>query len=214
MADTLLQPITIEENVDDIGVRRHEWTAEEVYRAMAAGVFDGQPADWLKMELIEGELIEKMPQNRPHSVALSLAQEALTNAFQPGHYVAQQSPLHIDNKSEPEPDVMVVVGRPRDYKSQPTSKEVRLVLEISDTTLKQDRGRKARLYARAGITDYWILILKNHTLEVRREPAPSPENARLYEYRNLQVLYPSDSIAPLHAAETTIRVADLLPDVE
>jgi hypothetical protein len=66
---------------EDTGIRKHLWTRDEVYRAMSAGVFDGQPTDWLKMELIEGELIEKTPQNRPHSIALAKGQRVLARAF-------------------------------------------------------------------------------------------------------------------------------------
>jgi Uma2 family endonuclease len=197
---------------EDAGVRKHEWTAEEVYRAMAAGVFGGRPVDWLKMELIEGDLIEKMPQNRPHSAALSIAASALAPLFGARHYIAQQVPLHVDHKSEPEPDIMVVAGSPRDYRSHPTGRDTRLVLEISDTTLRQDRHTKSRLYARAGVDDYWILILKTRLLEVRRNPAPAPENDERWEYQTIQVFGEHDSVAPLHAPDGLLLVRDLLPD--
>jgi Uma2 family endonuclease len=210
MADTLIPMIF----PDDPGFRKHLWTADEVYRAMAAGVFGGEPTDWLKMELIEGELIEKMPQNRPHSAAIALAQTALTAAFGSGYYIASQVPLHIDEHNEPEPDVMIVVGSPRDYRQHPTGNDVRLVLEISDTTLRQDRHTKSRLYALAGVTDYWILILRTRTLEVRRNPAPSPENADRPEYLSVQTYQETESVSPLHAPDAVIIVADLLPDSE
>lgn len=208
MADVLI-PRTSSEHPE---FRKHLWTAEEVYRAMAAGVFGGKPADWIKTELIEGELIEKLPQDRPHSAAISLAQTALTAVFGAGHYVASQVPLHVDEHSEPEPDVMIVVGSPRDYRQHPTGSDTRLVLEISDTTLRQDRHTKSRLYALAGVTDYWILILRTRTLEVRRNPAPSPENADHLEYQSVQTYQETESVSPLHAPDAIIAVADLLPD--
>jgi Uma2 family endonuclease len=89
---------------------------------MAAGVFGARPVDRLKMELIEGELIEKMPQNRPHSAALAIAASVLASTFGMGHYMAQQVPLHIDTKSEPEPDVMVVSGSPETTRVVPMAK--------------------------------------------------------------------------------------------
>src|SRR5579859_3771416 len=128
--------LTSEISADDVGVRKHRWTRDEVYRAMAAGVFDGQPTDWLKMELIEGELIEKMPQNRPHSIALAKGQRALSHAFAADCYIAVQAPLQVDAESEPDA-----------YADHPTGKDVRLVLEVSDTTPPHDRQIKTRLYA-------------------------------------------------------------------
>ena len=168
---------------------------------MAAGVFDGQPTDWLKMELIEGELIEKMPQNRPHSIALAKGQRALSHAFAADCYIAVQAPLQVDAESEPDA-----------YADHPTGKDVRLVLEVSDTTPPHDRQIKTRLYARAGVPEYWILILKSRTLEVRRNPLPSPEDEQRWEYQTVQVLREDDSLMPLYAPDAAIRVADLLPD--
>lgn len=66
-------------------------------------------------------------------------------------------PLVVGDDSEPEPDLAIVPGTPRDYPDHPTS--ALLVVEVSDTTLALDRGQKRRLYAAAGITDYWVLNL-------------------------------------------------------
>jgi Uma2 family endonuclease len=138
----------------------------------------------------------------------------LGSTFGAGCYVAQQVPLHVDAKSEPEPDIMVVSGSPRDYKSHPGGKDTRLVLEISDTTLRQDRHTKSRLYARAGVPEYWILILKTRVLEVRRDPAPPPENEQRSEYPSVQVFREEKALTPMNAPGSVIRVADLLPDAD
>src|SRR5438105_3238018 len=106
---------------------------------------------------------------------------------------------------------MVVIGSPRDYKSHPTGKDVRLVVERSDMTLRQDRHTKARLYARGGVVEYWILILKTRVLEVRREPSPSPEDERRWEYRSVQVYQESESVTTLYDRNRSMLVTDLLP---
>jgi hypothetical protein len=197
---------------DDPGFRKHLWTAE-VYRAMAAGVFGGEPTDWLKMELIEGELVEKIPLSPPHCVALVLARTALMTAFPDGHYIGSQFPLHLDDYNEPEPDVMVIVGGVDDYKTHPTGTNARLVMEIADTTLRLDRAIKSRLYAYGGVTDYWILILRNRTLEVRRDPGIIDPATGEYGYRFLTTYSEADWVSPLHASQVSVAVADLLPDV-
>ena len=109
----------------------------------------------------------------------------------------------MDDYSEPEPDVAVVTGAARDYRdAHPTT--ALLIVEVADSSLDFDRGRKLALYARNGIEDYWILDVQAESLEVHREP-------RGDHYRQRQVLGTGDRIAPLHAANTPISVADLLP---
>jgi Uma2 family endonuclease len=70
---------------------------------------------------------------------------------------------------EPEPDVAVVDGAPRDYRDR-HPQAARLIVEVSDTTLAYDRGRKRAAYARAGIAEYWVLDLAGGALEVCGEP--------------------------------------------
>jgi Uma2 family endonuclease len=68
--------------------------------------------------------------------------------------------------------VVVVPGTPDDYADRhPVPDDVRLLVEVSDTTLGYDRNRKAAIYAEAGIADYWILNLPQRRLEVRRDPS-------------------------------------------
>lgn len=107
--------------------------------------------------------------------------------------------------SEPEPDVLVTPGTPDDYSAgPPTAAESLLVVEVSDSSLRQDHGRKAETYAKAGVADYWIVNLKSRTLEVRRQP----END---EYVSLDVYTENEPVAPLAAPQANVRVADLLP---
>ena len=195
--------------------RKHLWTRDEVYRAMAAGVFGGEPTDRLKMELLEGKLYEIMPQNPPHTEAIENSVEILREVFGTGYYIREEKPIRVNEATEPEPDVAVVIGKRHDYNGiHPQAKSLHLLLEVSDTTLRIDKGKKARIYANANIPDYWILILKTRTLEIRRDPAPSQKNVRLWEYRDIKVYQETDSVTPLHAPDAIIKVADLLPAIK
>ncbi len=212
-----MSTLTLERNFSDedaqepdTGLRKHLWTVTEVYRAMELGLF-GAPTDRLNMELIEGELIEKMPQGRSHGIAVLEIPPLLMQAFGAGHHVSTQLPLNINQITNPEPDLMVVVGKPRDYKTHPTADKVKLVVEVSDTTLRQDRITKVRLYAQAGITEYWVLMLKSRRLEVRRDPILLDSRTGEFGYQSLTVHTESDVVSPLHAPKATIAVADLLP---
>ncbi len=199
-----------EDDPEDTGIRKHRWTRDEVYRAMAAGVFDGTPTDWLKMELIEGELIEKMPQNRSHSVALAKGQRILGRIFADSYYIAVQTPLHVNSANDPEPDLMVVRGDPDAYLDHPTGGDVVLVMEISDTTLRQDRMVKPAIYAYAHVQEYWVLMLNSRALEVRRDAQRVPGTDD-WAYQSVEVLKETATIMPLSAPNATILVADLLP---
>jgi len=206
MMTTQTVPPIAEENVDT-GVRRHLWTSAEVARALELGLFP--PTQ--HMELIAGELIEQRTQNHPHGISLSKSQRALQAAFGEAFYVSVQTPLQVDEENEPEPDLMVVAGSPDDYEDHPTAAAVALAMEVSDTTVRYDQTTKANLYARAGVAEYWILILKTRTLEVRRDPIALSETPTDYGYRSLTIYRETDSVTPLNAGDAVISVSSLLP---
>lgn len=182
------------------------WTREEYLKMAEAGVF----APGERVELIEGEIIKMTPQKGPHMTGVTLVSEELRRAFGKGCVVRVQGPIALGPLSEPEPDVAVVRGSPRDYRdAHPTA--ALLVVEVSDTTLVLDRQQKAGLYARAGIPEYWILNLLERVLEVYRDPAPIPDHPLGYGYRSSERLDASASVVPLGVSATAIAVADLLP---
>jgi Uma2 family endonuclease len=182
----------------------YRWTREEFYELADLGCFQDR-----RVELIEGEIIDMPVPGNPHCISTECVAEALRNAFGKSHWVRVQMPLNLSPYSDAEPDAAVVPGTPRDYTDHPTT--ALLVVEVSDTTLSFDRGRKASLYARAGISDYWIVSLVNHQVEIRRQPAPASNREYGYGYADLTILSPGDHVAPLALPQAQIAVADLLP---
>ena len=182
------------------------WTREEYVRMSDAGVFgDGE-----RVELIEGEIYTMVPQKSPHFAAIGLAEAACQACFGAGYWVRVQGPIDIGARSMPEPDIAVVRGSPRDYRDQhPTA--ALLVTEISETTLHYDRTRKASMYARFGLQDYWIVNLIDTVLEVRRQPCENPLAAFGWDFATTVVYAPGQSVAPLASAGAMISVDDLLP---
>jgi len=163
-----------------------------------------------RIELIDGLLIVREPQSAPHLVALQLAQRALQRAFGDGWNVRPAGPVALDEDSEPEPDLAVVPGDPRDYVGGHPARPP-LVVEVSLTRLAFDREYKASLYARAAIVDYWIVNLVDRVVEVRRRPITSDAAPYGWTYEAMTMLGPGASITPLAAPFASIRVADLLP---
>jgi Uma2 family endonuclease len=130
------------------------------------------------VELLEGCLVTKMAKNPAHRLATRLVRTALESAVPEGWFVEAQEPITLET-SEPEPDVFVARGEPRDYAHRhPGPEEIALVVEVADTTLERDRRLKGRIYARAGIAEYWILNLSDRRLERYLEPVASAEGWR------------------------------------
>ncbi|HEU5188200.1 MAG TPA: Uma2 family endonuclease [Methylomirabilota bacterium] len=159
------------------------------------------------IELLDGHLLVKEPQHSPHRTAVLLTAKALERAFGDGWFVQTQSPIILDDRSEPEPDVCVVRGAPRDY-ARAHPMHPALVVEVAQSALRIARGRKAAAYARAGIDEYWILNLEDRVLEVRRAPAPMEAEWR---YATVAVLGADAMVTPLAAPAASLRVGDLLP---
>lgn len=182
----------------------HLWTRDEYDQMVAIGLFDGK-----NVELIEGEVIDMSPMGSGHATAVALTAYSLIDAFGESYYVRWQLPFNASDISEPEPDVAVVVGTVRDYTHAHPSSAV-LIVEVSDSTLAYDRKQKTSLYAKAGVTDYWIINLIDHQLEVYRNPVPDSEQLYGFGYASKTVLRAGDVVIPLHK-KVKIAVEQLLP---
>lgn len=123
------------------------WTRDEYHRLAEIGILGGDE----RVELLEGEIVEKVTNNPPHATALGKTGDILRTIFLTGYIIRDQIPLGASAHSEPEPDVMVVPGTRDDYADHhPTPSNAVLVVEVADSSLRTDRGRKAKIYAAAG----------------------------------------------------------------
>ena len=140
-----------------------------------AGVLPEEP----RHELLEGWITPKMTRNPPHEVAIAIANPLLMRLFGGAWHVRVQSAITTID-SQPEPDLAVARGQARDFlERHPGPGEVPLVIEVSDSSLARDRGLKARIYARAGIPNYWIINLVDRVIEVHTEPTDQATYARI-----------------------------------
>ena len=178
----------------------YHWTVDAYYRAYDAGVFEHPE----RLELIQGRIIENMSQGPRHSTLASVIADMLSDAMRPGFAIRQEKPIRIDFDGEPIPDVTALRGRQADYgERQPTPEDAALVVEVSDTTVAYDLGGKALLYAQAGITDYWV-VLVNESVIVRHR-TPTPEG-----YQDVTRLAGADTLSPLASPEAVWTVGALL----
>ena len=182
------------------------WKRIEYERLVEMGVFDSDE----RLELLDGLLVVREPQGVPHAAAIRLVLAALRRAFGEGWMIEAQFPVALDDDSEPEPDVFVVPGGPRDYRHAHPSHPV-LIVEVAESSLRKDRAHKASLYARAGLIDFWIVNLVDRVLEVHRDPQPSPAALYGWSYRTVTVLRAPETVAPLAAPAAHVAVSELLP---
>ena len=185
-------------------IRTRRWTRREYGRLIDLGILHEDEG----VELLEGRLVVAEPQNTPHARAIELASGSLRSAFGVGWRVRVQLPLALGRASEPEPDVAIVRGHPRDPQDDhPATAD--LVVEIADASLRLDRRVKARVYARAAISDYWIVNLVDRRVEVYRDPVGVGRRAA--RYRSVSVVPADERVVPLAEPFVSLAVADLLP---
>jgi Uma2 family endonuclease len=178
---------------------RRQFTHEDVLRMLEAGILsEDEP-----LELIDGELIIMSPQGPRHRMLVVAIHQLLERTYGPGHHVQDHSPILASHNSMPEPDVAVIRGEVRQFTQHlPAGSDVVLAVEISDTTLAQDRA-KASVYARADIPEYWIVNLQDRQLERYSHPVDGV-------YGRTLVLKQQESVSPPGHDTTAWRVAELL----
>lgn len=129
-----------------------------------------------RTELLRGIIIEKVSKTPRHSYLGDEIREILSRQIPPGFVVLHEWPLRLSD-SVPEPDLLVVRGTRKDFKDvHPESAE--LVVEVAVSSLALDRA-KARIYAEAGVVEYWIVRPAKKQVEVYRQPSPAGYAATL-----------------------------------
>ena len=181
------------------------FTVEEYHRVIGAGILTEDD----RVELLEGLIVRKMTRNPPHDATLMRLDDMLRRRLPAEWRVRIQSAI-VTADSEPEPDLAVVAGPIERYqKAHPRPKDVALVVEIADATLRRDRGPKRRLYARASVQVYWIVNLVSRQVEVYTEPSGNRRPAR---YGRMQTYAEGDEVPLVLGGQTLkpINVRQLL----
>ncbi|PSB00673.1 Uma2 family endonuclease [Merismopedia glauca] len=178
------------------------WTVEEYYRLWELGLIGVNE----RCELIAGQILLMAAKGTNHVLALRLLASALGTLIDDSvAFISTQDPIHLDDFSEPEPDLAIVRGTILDYGvSHPHPEDILLVVEVADSTLKIDCEVKAQLYAIANIREYWVLDLKNRQLVVFRNPSESG-------YRDRQSVDATGVVSPVGLGNISLSIAAMLP---
>jgi len=177
-----------------------QWTVEDYHRMLRAGILSSED----RVELLEGQIVEMVPQNPPQASRIDDGGDYLK--VNPNGYVPV---LELDNGtlapgSEPEPDFAIVRPDPNRYRDRhPGPQDILLLIEVADATLTRDRSYKAVIYAKAGIPEYWIIDLPQRQMIVLHDPQGET-------YQKEQILGADDQRAPLQCPEVTVNLRYLL----
>jgi Uma2 family endonuclease len=180
------------------------WTVQDYHRMSELGILDPNE----RTELIAGHITLMAAKGTPHVLSLRLLSRQLDELLvdQPV-FVSTQDPIQLDDFSEPEPDLAVVRGTELDYADRhPRPSDVDLIVEVADSTLKQDCEIKDKLYAQANIIEYWVLDLRNRQLHIFRNPTPTGYTSHL-------ILTEPNEISPLAFSGVVLTLTTLLPPI-
>jgi Uma2 family endonuclease len=168
------------------GLPRRRFTVAEVEAMVAAGVMEEDE----RVELIGGELVPMSPKGNHHEVVKTALLARWYRASPGDVLLTPETTFRLSEDTYLEPDI-VIYPRTSGLRGL-TGANVLLVVEIADSSLRYDTGRKAALYASFGIRELWVIDAVRLTTRVFREPAADL-------YRDARDFGPAEQLAPLVA---------------
>lgn len=174
----------------------HRLTADEYHRMIESGGFDEDA----RIELIDGLLLDMSPKTPRHENAIAWLTERLVLAVDRERFQVRACLGLSLGDSEPEPDLAVIEhAAPRPYHPATAA----LVVEVSVSSLARDLRTKPAIYARAGVTEYWVVDLDGRRVVTHRAPGSTG-------YADVDELGPDASLEAAHVGLGPIPVAELL----
>jgi Uma2 family endonuclease len=181
-------------------LRPWRFTAQDYHRMGEIGILG--PDD--RVELIEGEIIQMSPIGDRHAGRTIVLNRTFTLRLGQRAYVSVQNPVRLSERSEPQPDLVIMRASSATHAVRaPRPEDVLLLIEIADTTVFYDRELKVPLYAAAGIPETWLLDLPADRLRVYRGPEGR-------EYRSVQILARGSTVAPMAFPDIEIAIDEIL----
>ena len=153
----------------EMAATRRRFTRAEYHRMAEVGILREHD----RVELIRGEIVEMSPPGRRHKAFAGNLNQLLVTRLAGRAIVWMQNPIVLTEDSEPQPDVVVLRRGAVSYKERDAwGEDTLLLIEVADTSLAYDRSTKLRLYAEAGIPQYWVVDCNAEAIEVYRTPGP------------------------------------------
>lgn len=151
-------------------LRRHRLSVDDYNRMVEAGILHEDS----RVELIEGEIIDMTPIGSRHAAAVKRLARLCDRAVGEQAIVSVQDPVQLGRHCEPQPDIALLRPREDFYASaHPGPRDILLIIEVADVSLRYDREIKIPLYGRYGVVETWLVDLENNRLTQFREPQVS-----------------------------------------
>ncbi len=183
------------------------FTIDEYHRLIELGFLTEND----RVELIRGELMQMVAKGTPHTVCNTRLIRELIILLQERAIVRSQDPITLPPNSEPEPDIVIARYRLDDYISaHPHPKDILLVAEIADSTLKYDQESKLPLYAESGISHYWIFNLISNCLETYTQPYQDSQGD--FAYASKQVFLPNSFVPIPNFPDLSLDLSKVFPN--
>lgn len=164
----------------------------------------GMIKDVERAEIIEGELIKRMPVGNRHAACVKKLDELLRDKLGKSVTYSVQDPVRLDEFNEPQPDIALLKRRDDFYRGkQPMAEDVLLLIEVSDSTLDYDRNRKIPLYAKHEIPEVWLINLLNGTIELHSQP-------RDYSFNIVKILRRGEILKSEVLPDLSVSVNEIL----
>jgi Uma2 family endonuclease len=193
--------VEILERVSPGGSSRRRWSTSEYHKMVGAGILE--PHD--RVELIYGEVINLAPVGPEHSFVTNNMIDCLRDCLGREFSAFHETPITLADGTEPQPDLSVARGPMVQYRDHhPDATDLLLVIEVSDSTLGDDRKYKLPMYAQFGIREVWIVNVKAGLVETFRNPSNS-------SYTETMVYGPADFVQLSFAPGKAISVSDIVP---
>ena len=183
-----------------VQVSQRLFTTAEYYQMAKAGILSEDE----RVELLEGEIVEMAPISSYHAACVDRLNKLFSLYLGQKTIVRVQSPIHLNERSEPEPDLVLLELRPDFYaQAHPKPGDVLLLVEVAETSTEYDRQLKVPLYAQAGITEVWLVDLEGECVEVYRNPSPQG-------YGEIRRHWRGQSLAPHTFPDLDVAVDEIL----
>ncbi len=146
-------------------LKPHSFTVDDFMVMVNAGLFEDQ-----RVELLEGMIVDMSPPDPKHEFSIDLLTEKFAHTFYEQALVRVQNSVDVELPEWlPQPDVALV--KRRDYSvKRPKPADIFLLIEVANTSLKLDLGRKRDIYAKVGIKEYWVANINSKTWTIHRNP--------------------------------------------
>ena len=183
-----------------VQILKRLFTVGEYHQMIEAGIL----AEDDQIELIKGEVVAMSPIGSRHAACVKRLNRLFAERLGKLALISVQDPIHLDEHSEPEPDLALLQPRPDFYaQAHPEPEDVLLIVEVAETSTEYDRQIKIPLYAQTNIAEVWLVNLAAKLIEVYRQPAPAG-------YVQVEYLKHGQSLSPQAFPQVALVIAEIL----